>query len=74
MNIDLLKDNPSWKTCFYVAAPVFFIVMISVLLLKYRRRLHGRLSGRLHGYWEKDFDRTTTADISAPHGVQDNMC
>ena len=34
MNVDLLENNPAWATYFYFAAPVFFLIMLAVLLLK----------------------------------------
>ncbi|KAI5819458.1 ankyrin repeat-containing domain protein [Pyronema omphalodes] len=37
MNIDLLANNPSWTTCFYIGAPVFLAVMAAVSILKYRK-------------------------------------
>ncbi|KAK2760340.1 hypothetical protein FQN54_002408 [Arachnomyces sp. PD_36] len=35
MNVDVLKDNPAWTTYFYVAVPVFALVLLSVPLIKY---------------------------------------
>jgi len=34
MNVDVLADNPRWTTDFYIAGPVFAVVMMSVIFLK----------------------------------------
>ncbi|KAI5804826.1 hypothetical protein DFH27DRAFT_645136 [Peziza echinospora] len=36
MNIDLLRDNPPWTTYFYIATPVFILLLLVVLGLKFR--------------------------------------
>jgi hypothetical protein len=42
--MDLLANSPSWTTCFYIAAPVFSIVMLSVFILKHRSWLESKLT------------------------------
>ncbi|CCX16443.1 Similar to Ankyrin repeat domain-containing protein 17; acc. no. O75179 [Pyronema omphalodes CBS 100304] len=40
MNVDILQKSPqSWTTYFYVAVPVFLLVMASVLAIKCRRKI-----------------------------------
>src|SRR4051794_40910913 len=39
MNVDILKDNPSFMTYIYFAVPTFVLVMLSVLLLKFRPQI-----------------------------------
>lgn len=39
MNVDLLADNPSWKTYLYFAIPIFLAVVLSVVGLKHLLRL-----------------------------------
>lgn len=48
MNVDLLKDNSSWITCFYIAVPVFVIVMTSVYVIKCRKNLRDRIAKFSH--------------------------
>ncbi|KAI5782332.1 hypothetical protein DFH27DRAFT_579163 [Peziza echinospora] len=50
MNIDLLADNPSWKTYFYIAVPLFFIILFVVFALKTRifQRIGSLLSVGIH--------------------------
>lgn len=35
MNVDLLKDNPSWVSYLYIAVPLFVGLMLIVLVLKH---------------------------------------
>ncbi|KAI5810847.1 ankyrin repeat-containing domain protein [Pyronema omphalodes] len=40
MNVDILQDpSPSWTTYFYIAVPVFVLVMASVFVIKYQGRI-----------------------------------
>lgn len=35
MNVDILENNPDYKLYLYVSIPMFFIMMVGVLLWKY---------------------------------------
>ena len=39
MNADLLKNNPSWTTYFYLVIPMSLLVMLAVLWLKRKKLL-----------------------------------
>jgi len=43
MNVDLLKNNPAWTTCLYIAVPLFICVLLSVRFLKIGQKYGPRL-------------------------------
>ncbi|KAI5789783.1 ankyrin repeat-containing domain protein [Peziza echinospora] len=76
MNVDLLSNNPSWKTYFYIAIPLFFLILLTVFALKYshliwntEKRAEAIESAALtwrqiQPHWRFDASRIIPVDVS----------
>ncbi|KAI5782355.1 cora-like Mg2+ transporter protein-domain-containing protein [Peziza echinospora] len=76
MNVDILKDNPSWTSYFYIALPLFIIIIIVVIGLKLGI-LH-RIWDRLKLVWEtklqlrkREYTRVSNGDVELAISVID---